>query len=216
MAGRRANDSTNVQIAAILDEAAAYATNEGLGTALAQYRKYQFSAIVAVQGLHQAEAELAEQLKTNTAVKCFFATDNPDEVDTIADMIFQYQPSAIKQDMRYRVNDRLIDAGSIQTYSSFEQKEHARSRVQALKPRDYLLKVRTSERTGLGPNDVPLVRTPDFYPRWTLEEAVAMVTQVQSYAGVMPDRIDRELQARWEWLDQQGYATVHTQRVEKK
>ena len=45
---RRPNDPAMPDLSAYLDEAAAYATDQGLGTLLAQARKYKFSATVAV------------------------------------------------------------------------------------------------------------------------------------------------------------------------
>jgi hypothetical protein len=152
---RRPNDPAMPELSAYLDEAAAHATDARLRVMLAQARKYKFSATVAVQGLHQAEPNLAEQLRSNTAIKVVFATDNPDEAQSSATMLYGYKPLAVKQDSRQRVEDREV--GQFQTYSPLEQRAFHASRIMQLPARHYILKVR-------GAGEPVVAFTPDYTP----------------------------------------------------
>ncbi|HEX6291286.1 MAG TPA: TraM recognition domain-containing protein [Herpetosiphonaceae bacterium] len=189
---RRPNDPAMPELSAYLDEAAAYATDAGLGKLLAQARKYKFSATVAVQGLHQAEPNLAEQLRTNTAIKAVFATDNPDEARASALMLYGYQPLAVKQDTRQRVEGREI--GQFQTYSPLEQQAFHASRVMQLPQRHYILKVR-------GEGSPEVIFTPDYSGPFELVAATQRATMQQVAPLVNPATVDAELAWRWQWLE---------------
>lgn len=189
---RRPNDPAMPELSAYLDEAAAYATDSGLGVLLAQARKYKVSATVAVQGLHQAEPNLAEQLRTNTAIKVVFATDNPDEARTSAQMLYGYNPLAVKQDTRQRHEGREI--GQFQTYSPLEQQAFHAGQIMQLPNRHYLLKVR-------GAGEPELTYTPDYSGPWELLPAMRRATMIEVAPLVNPDVLDDELAWRWQWLE---------------
>jgi hypothetical protein len=193
---RKPNDPAMPELSAYLDEAAAYATDNGLGVLLAQARKYRFSATVAVQGLHQAEPDLAEQLRTNTAIKAVFATDNPDEARTSATMLYGYSPLAVKQDTRQRIEGREV--GQFQTYSPLEQQAFHASRIMHLPQRHAILKVR-------GAGEPVIVRTPDYAGPWALLDAMRRATMMQVAPLINPEVVDAELAWRWQWLEARGY-----------
>lgn len=194
---RRPNDPAMPELSAYLDEAAAYATDSGLGTILAQARKYRFSAHVAVQGLHQAEPNLAEQLRTNTAIKVVFGTDNPDEARASAQMLYGYQPLLVKQDTRQRHEGREI--GQFQTYSPLEQQAFHTGQIMQLPARHYLLKVR-------GEGEPELTYTPPYTGRWELVAATHRATLSRRVPLVGPSLLDAELAWRWQWLEAKQYA----------
>jgi hypothetical protein len=189
---RRPNDPAMPQLSAYLDEAAAYATDSGLGVLLAQARKYKVSATVAVQGLHQAEPNLAEQLRTNTAIKVVFATDNPDEAKASAHMLYGYNPLAVKQDTRQRHDGKEI--GQLHTYGPLEQQAFHTSQMMQLPARHYILKVR-------GQGESELVRTPDYTGPFDLLPATKRATMMEVAPLVNPAALDAELAWRWQWLE---------------
>lgn len=189
---RRPNDPQMPAIAAYLDEASAYATKDGLGTMLAQARKYKFSATIALQDPGQAELGLHVELRTNTAVKVVFGTDNPDEARNSATTLYGYNPLAVKSDTRQRVDDREV--GQFQTYSPLEQQAFHASTIMQLPKRHYLLKVR-------GEGEPATVYTPDFMGTCALDAATRCATLLEVAPLVNPDVLDAELAWRWQWLE---------------
>ena len=202
---RRPNDPAAPELAAYLDEAGAYATNDGLGKLLAQARKYKFSATVSLQGLHQVEDELQDELKTNTAIKIALGTDHPDEALDRATSLFAFNPAAIKIDTRTRIGTgrNRHDSGQFHTYSPTEQREFHAGRILQLSTRHYLLKVR-------GEGDPIEVVTPTYHARYELGEAVRLAGRRRVVRLAHPDDLTAELRWRWQWLDARGYQpTVH-------
>ena len=200
---RRPNDPTAPELAAYLDEAGAYATNDGLGKLLAQARKYKFSGTVSLQGLHQVEDELQDELKTNTAIKIALGTDHPDEALDRATSLFAFDPTAIKIDARTRTGEgrNRHDSGQFQTYSPHEQREFHAGRIVQLPMRHYLLKVR-------GEGDPIEVITPTYHARYELAEAVRLAGRRRVVRLAHPDDLAAELRWRWQWLDAQGYQAI--------
>lgn len=175
---RKPNDPAMPQTELILDEAAAYCTGEGLGALLAQARKYKLSATIAMQGIHQAEEGLQAELRTNTAIKTVFGTDHPEEATTAAQMLYGYNPSMVKADMRQntKVGEDRRPVGQLTFYSPLEQAAFHTSQVLNLPKRTYLLKVR-------GEGDPLTMITPDYAPRYDLPTAYRLATagQIVSY-----------------------------------
>jgi hypothetical protein len=199
---RKPNDPAMHEVEAYLDEAAAYANAEGLGKILAQARKYKLSAMVAMQGLHQAEAALAAELETNTAIKTVFATDRPDEAERAAAMLFRYDPTQIKIDARQRTKTaegERREHGLFQTYGPLEQRTYYTGQILSLPPRHYVLKVRGEDQTPL------LAYTPNYTARYTLEEAMRLVRTRRVAAYTSMEQIDRELLVRHRWLESALY-----------
>jgi hypothetical protein len=202
---RRPNDPAAPELAAYLDEAGAYATNDGLGKLLAQARKYKFSGTTSLQGLHQVEDELQDELKTNTAIKIALGTDHPDEALDRAASLFAFNPAAIKIDARTRTGAgrNRHESGQFHTYSPVEQREYHAGRILQLPQRHYLLKVR-------GEGDPVEVITPTYHARYELAEAVRIAGRRRVVRLAHPDDLHAELRWRWQWLDAQGYqATPH-------
>jgi|GEM_PF-5356680 len=197
---RHPNDPAMPETEAYLDEAAAYATRDGLGTLLAEARKYRFSAVAAMQGLHQADEGLQDELKTNTAIKVVFGTDHPHEADMAAHMLFAFNPLHIKTDARHRVGsgkDRH-EAGMFQTYSPADQHAFLSGQIERLSARHYMLKVR-------GYGEPVEVTTPTYTARYALDTALRHIRRTRCASLVDPAIIDHELAWRAAWLERQYY-----------
>lgn len=198
---RRPNDPAMPAIDLYLDEAAAYATGAGLGTLLAQARKYKVSAFVAMQGIHQAEEDLQAELKTNTAIKTIFGTDHEQEAAQAARMLWPYRPEAVKTDSREKVSTEhgTREQGQLQFYSPTEQYAYYAGQIMTLPPRQYVLKARGS---GIDPL---VCRTPDYRPRFhDLMTAFQTATRLAITPSIGAAPLDAELAFRQRWLATSG------------
>ncbi|MDQ5850860.1 MAG: type IV secretory system conjugative DNA transfer family protein, partial [Chloroflexota bacterium] len=186
---RTPDDPANPTTEAYLDEAAVYATSTGLGTLLAEARKFNVSCTVSLQGFHQAEAALQDELRTNTAIKAFFGTDHTDEARRAAATLAVgvTAPPLGTRNGKAKGKERAGD-----------RKEAVAGQVVQLKPRHYLLKVR-------GVPEHLEVRTATYHAQHLLPAAIRIATTERIAALVSADQADAEIAWRAQWLDARSY-----------